>query len=362
MKDEGGGRKEKPLQSSFIPHPSSFILPPSALLIASFGGPEGPDDVMPFLENVVRGKNVPRERLQEVARQYESFSGRSPANSQIRELAAAVRGELDAHDSPLRVYWGNRNWRPFLTEVVGQMAADGVQCALAFATSAFGSYPTCRQYIEDIDRARQAVGPAAPRIEKLRLFYNHPGFIEAMTSRATDAIEKLPPDRREQAALVYTAHSIPQEMAERSPYEHQLREACRLVTERLDRPLDDWELVFQSRSGPKRQRWLEPDIRDHIRARRAAGDTADLVVVPIGFLTEHKEVIYDLDIEARGLCDELGIHMIRAATVGSHPRLVRMIRELAIERIEPDAPRLALGTDGPWPDRCPADCCSTGSV
>lgn len=341
------------------PTPPSALCPPpyDAVLVVAFGGPEGPDEVMPFLENVVRGKNVPRERLLEVARQYESLGGRSPANAQVRQLATALGEELSANGPQLPVYWGNRNWRPLLADVVGQMAADGVRRALAFVTSAFGSYPTCRQYREDIDRARQAVGPTAPRIEKLRLFYNHPGFIEASADGVADALAKLPSDRRDRAALVYTAHSIPSEMAERSPYEHQLREVCRLVAEKLGRRPDDWQLVFQSRSGPKSQRWLEPDVRDHVRLWHKAGGATDLIVVPIGFLTEHKEVIYDLDIELRGLCEELGIHMVRAATAGSHPRLVRMIRELVVERIDPASPRLALGSDGPWPDRCPADCC-----
>jgi protoporphyrin/coproporphyrin ferrochelatase len=355
---------------------SATGLPPSpydAVLLLSFGGPEGPDDVMPFLENVVRGKDVPRERLAAVARQYESFGGYSPANDESRALLAAVVTELNANGPRLPVYWGNRNWHPLLADAVGQMAEDGVRRALAFATSAFGSYPTCRQYLEDIERARQAVGPDAPQIDKLRLFYNHPGFIEAMAERVIEAFDEIPPERRGQARLVYTAHSIPAAWAERSSYERQLREACGLVTELVRQrgalphttsPLppgegqgEGWSLVFQSRSGPPRQPWLGPDIGDYIRQLHAAGPVSDLVVVPIGFLTEHKEVIYDLDVEVGRLCEELGITMVRAAAVGSHPRLVRMIRELVVERIDPTAPRLALGPDGAWPDRCPGDCC-----
>jgi ferrochelatase len=376
-----------------------------ALLLLSFGGPEGPDDVMPFLENVVRGKNVPRERLLEVAEHYEMFDGVSPINAQNRALLAALVAELNAHGPQLPVYWGNRNWHPLLADTVGQMAEDGVHHALAFVTSAFGSYPGCRQYLEEIERARQEVGPEAPRIDKLRLFYNHPGFIEAMADRVGTALAEVPAERRSAARLIYTAHSIPAAIAKTSPYEHQLRCACRLVTEQRGREsfspqgatgslsasagLEggkgevDWDLVFQSRSGPPAQPWLEPDIRDYIRQLHGEGDcpnsrrpslrdgararenetvpfTADLVIVPIGFLAEQMELVYDLDVEVRQLCDELGINMVRAATVGNHPRLVRMIRELVLERIDPSTPQLALGADGPWPDQCPDGCCLPG--
>jgi protoporphyrin/coproporphyrin ferrochelatase len=340
-----------------------------AVILVTFGGPEGPDDVLPFLENVARGKDVPRERLLAVARHYELFGGRSPANPESRALLAALVGELDAHGPRLPVYWGNRHWHPLLAEAVEQMAEDGIRHALAFVASAFGSYPSCRQYLEDIETARRAVGRSAPVIDKLRLFYNHPGFIEATADRVVEALGKLPPERRGRARLIYTAHSIPAAMAGRSPYERQLREACRLVAESVEQKGEggggkgeDWQLVFQSRSGPPNQPWLAPDIRDHVRHLRAAGPVADLVVVPIGFLTENMEVVYDLDVEVGRLCDQLGINLVRAATVGGHPRLARMIRELVVERIDPAAARLALGCDGPWPDRCPADCCSRPGV
>lgn len=360
---------------SSIP-PSALRLPPSfydAILLLSFGGPETPEDVLPFLENVVRGKNVPRQRLIDVAQHYELFDGVSPLNSENRALLSALVGELNAHGPRLPVYWGNRNWHPLLTDTVRQMAEDGVQHALALVTSAFGSYPGCRQYLEDIEHARHEVGPNSPQIDKLRLFYNHPGFIEPMAERVADALNEIPTERRAAARLIYTAHSIPTAMAERSPYEHQLREACRLVTEhaqplaaspsRSPLPLGEgqgegersWDLVFQSRSGPPSQPWLKPDIGDHLR--QLAGKTKDVVIVPIGFLVEHMEVVYDLDIEVRGLCEELGINMVRAAVVGNHPRFVGMIRELVLERIDPSTSRLALGSDGPWPDDCPADCC-----
>ncbi len=360
--------------------PSPFPLPPfsyDALLLVSFGGPEGPDNVMPFLENVVRGKDVPRDRLLHVAEHYALFDGVSPINAQNRALLTALIAELNAHGPPLSVYWGNRNWHPLLADTVAQMAEDGVQRALAFVTSAFGSYPGCRQYREDIERARQAVGPDAPQIDKLRLFYNHPGFIEPMAESVAAALSEVPAERRPAAQLIYTAHSLPIAMAQNSPYLHQLREACRLVTEQLPAEIEgekgkgevplavspvlpapfDWQLVFQSRSGPPSQPWLGPDIRDHIRQLHAAGGVEDVVVVPISFLAEHLEVIYDLDVEVGQLCEELGINMVRASVVGTRPRFIGMIRELIVERIDPAAPRLALGSDGPWPDECPADCC-----
>ena len=360
------------------PPPDSY----DALLLVSFGGPEGPDDVLPFLENVVRGKNVPRERLLEVARHYELFDGVSPLNTENRALLAALVGQLNVHGPRLPVYWGNRNWHPMLVDAVGQMATDGVHRALAFVTSAFGSYSGCRQYLEDIEHARAEVGPKAPEIHKLRLFYNHPGFIESMADRVAAALAEIPTERRSTTRLIYTAHSIPRAMAHTSPYEHQLHEACRLVAEHA-KPLaasqsklpsphgrgvgDEgggeenhaWALVFQSRSGPPSQPWLEPDIRDHLRRLRAEGDIRDVVIAPIGFLAENIEVVYDLDVEVQELCEELGINMVRAAVVGSHPRFVRMIRELVLERerLDPAIPRLALGPDGPWPDDCPFHCC-----
>jgi protoporphyrin/coproporphyrin ferrochelatase len=310
------------------------------------------------------------------------------------------------------------------------MADDGIRHALAFVTSAFGSPSGCRQYLEAIERARQAVGPEAPRIDKLRLFYNHPGFIESTADRVVEALAEIPPERQPAARFIFTAHSIPTSLAARSPYESQLREACRLVMEHVGdegrgasnggrgagdekiqqsfavsptispRPLAGegprvraepisksqnpkilpWSLAFQSRSGPPSQPWLEPDIRDAIRKlheseasdcpdfrglRRTpmVGENGtvrfvkDIVIIPIGFLADNIEILYDLDVEVRRLCDELGIQMIRAGTVANHPRFVRMIRELVLERLDPSSPRLALGSLGPWPDECPSDCC-----
>ena len=304
-----------------------------AILLIAFGGPERSADVIPFLENVLRGRNVPRERMLEVAEHYYHFGGVSPINSQMRELVPLLETELREHGPRLPVYWGNRNWDPMLAGTVRKMREDGVRRAAAFVMSAYSSYSGCRQYLEDIARAREAVGAGAPEIDKLRLYYNHPGFIEPMTERVRDALGQAPG-----AALVLTAHSIPVSMAASSQYEAQLREACRLVSAALARP--DWRLVYQSRSGPPSQPWLGPDIGDHLRELAAAG-THEVVVVPIGFISDHLEVLYDLDTEARSACDALGLRMVRAATVGTHPAMVRMISELIAQ----------------VPRACAANCC-----
>lgn len=331
-------------------------MPPpyDAVLLLSFGGPEGPDDVLPFLENVLRGKRVPRERMLEVAEHYYLFDGVSPINAQNRALLTAMIPELRAHGIELPVYWGNRNWHPMLSDTVRQMAEDGVRRALALVTSAFASYSGCRQYLEDIERARAVVGTGAPEIEKLRLFHNHPGFIEPMAERVEDAFRSLPESSRESARLVFTAHSLPLAMAEACAYVEQLRDACGLVTERLGRPL--WDLVYQSRSGPPSQPWLEPDVCDHLTQLRDEG-YADVVLVPIGFLSEHMEVIFDLDVEAADRCREIGLNLVRSSVVGCHPRFVAMIRELLQERLEDRPERVYLGDLGASPDVCPPDCC-----
>lgn len=326
-----------------------------ALLLVSFGGPEGPDDVLPFLENVLRGKRVPQERMLEVAEHYQLFGGVSPLNMQNRALLASLVAELNAHGPHLPVYWGNRNWHPLLADTVQQMAEDGVRRALAFVTSAFGSYSGCRQYLENIEESRQAAGPGAPQIDKLRLFYNHPGFIEPVADRVTAALETIPAERREAARLIFTAHSVPLSMAAASPYQSQLREACRLVSQRVGRAV--WDLVYQSRSGPPEQPWLEPDVGEFLQRLHETASAGDVVLVPIGFLSEHMEVVYDLDVEIAGLCESLDINLVRAGVVGTHPRYVAMIRELIQESLDPQAQRLALGDFGPSPDVCPPDCC-----
>lgn len=338
-------------------------MPPlyDALLVVSFGGPDGPDDVIPFLENVVRGRRpagasaAPRERLLEVAEHYYRFGGRSPINEQNRALVAAIERDLAEQGLPLKIYWGNRNWRPMLTDTLQQMASDGIRRALAFVTSAYSSYSGCRQYRENIAAARDGVGPTAPEVDKLRAFFNHPGFIQPMIEHTLAALDQIPADRRRNSRLLFTAHSIPRAMADSCAYEAQLRESCRLVAEGVGR--EGWLLVYQSRSGPSQQPWLGPDINDFLRAEHSQRPIRDSVVVPIGFVSDHMEVVYDLDVEARQLCGELGINMVRAATVGTHPRFVRMIRELIEERMTDAPQRLALGSIGPAHDVCPDDCC-----
>ena len=329
--------------------------PYDAILVVSFGGPEGMDDVMPFLENVLRGRNVPRERMLGVAKHYELFGGVSPINGENRKLIAALGKELEAKGPRLPIYFGNRNWHPMLADTLGQMRDHGLKNALAFVTSAYSSYSSCRQYLEDIERARQLVGPDAPRVEKLRAFYNHPGFIEANVANIRAALEQIPEPRRSQTQIAFTAHSVPESMARNCDYEAQLRETSRLVAESLG--VKDWNLVFQSRSGSPAQPWLGPDICDHLRALHADG-IRDVIVSPIGFVSDHMEILYDLDTEARALSQELGLNMIRAATAGNHPAFIQMIRELIMERIDPETPRRYLGADGPRSDVCHPGCCS----
>jgi ferrochelatase len=328
-----------------------------ALLVVSFGGPEGMDDVMPFRANVLRGRNVPESRMREVAHHYELFGGVSPINEQNRRLISALEQELERDGPRLPVYWGNRNWHPMLADTLRQMRDDGIKNTLAFITSAYSSYSGCRQYREDIERAREAVGPDAPRVEKLRAFYNHPGFIEPNVENLRAALAQIPEERRPSARVAFTAHSVPSAMAAGCDYERQLLETCRLVAEGAGAAT--WRLVFQSRSGPPTQPWLEPDICEHLRALKDEG-VDDVVVAPVGFISDHMEVLYDLDTEARQLSEELGINMIRAATVGTHPVFVRMIRELILERLDPAVPRRALGTFPASHDVCPVDCCLSG--
>ena len=329
-----------------------------AILFVSFGGPEGPDDVIPFLKNVAGGRNIPGERMLAVAEHYQHFSGVSPLNGQNRKLIAALRQELVEHGPHLPIYWGNRNWHPMLAATMRQMADDGVQRAIAFVTSAFSSYSSCRQYREDIQRARESVGDAAPEVDKLRVYYNHPGFIEPTVDHVQQALAKVPAERRREAPLIFTAHSLPRSMAEGCNYQWQLQEACHLVRQRVgDNP---WHLVFQSRSGPPQQPWLEPDVCDYVRQTHETKALTDVILVPIGFISDHMEVIFDLDTEAKELCDALGIDLQRAATVGTDPRFVTMIRQLILERMSDEPDRPALGTHGPSHDVCPEDCCLAG--
>lgn len=326
-----------------------------ALLVVSFGGPEKPEDVLPFLQNVIRGRNIPRERLLEVAEHYYHFGGKSPINDQNRALIAALQNELDAADIKLRIYWGNRNWHPFLTDALRQMRADGVKTALAFMTSAYSSYSGCRQYRENIAAAQAEVGEGTPKIDKLRVFYNHPGFIEASAARVHEAISQFAKaNDLDDIHLVVSAHSIPCSMAETSDYEKQLRETARLVAEKVG--ITHWDLVYQSRSGPPTQPWLGPDILDHLRDLHGRG-VNNVIVAPLGFISDHMEVLYDLDTEAVDLGRELGMNLVRATTVGTHPAFIRAVLQLIEERLSPDEPRQAVGRFGPNHDLCPANCC-----
>ena len=325
-----------------------------ALLILSFGGPEGEADVLPFLENVTAGRNVPRERLLEVAEHYLHFGGVSPINAQNRALVAALERELDTHGPNLPIYFGNRNWHPFVTGTIQQMRGDGIERALVFVTSAFSSYSGCRQYREDVINALEALGEGGPAFDKLRVFYNHPGFIEPMIELTSAALQQIPEERRVDSEIIFTAHSIPAEMARHSAYERQLAESARLIAEAIG--TKRYRLAYQSRSGSPRVPWLEPDILDGLTALQEQG-VSDVVVVPLGFVSDHMEVLFDLDFEAQERARELGMTMIRAGTAGTHPRFVRMIRELILERTTPDPVRLALGRRGPNHDICPLNCC-----
>jgi protoporphyrin/coproporphyrin ferrochelatase len=351
-----------------------------AFLLLSFGGPEGPDDVLPFLENVTRGRGVPPERLAEVAGHYNGFGGISPINQQCRDMLAAVREDFTMKGLTLPAYWGNRNWYPYLADTVRAMADDGVRHAIALVTSAYSSYSSCRQYLDDIAQARAkiaATGRDVPEIGKIRPYFNHPGFIEPFAQNTLAALATLPADVRDGAHLVFTAHSVPMAMAAASGsasagtlrpeaggrYVAELTEAARLISERVHGGSHSWRLVYQSRSGPPSQPWLEPDVSDHIRSLADAGAPA-VVVVPAGFVTDHMEVIHDLDTEAAETAASVGLPFARAATPGSSPRFASMITELVQERLEvpgsvrPARPApAALGGFGPASDVCPADCC-----
>jgi protoporphyrin/coproporphyrin ferrochelatase len=330
-----------------------------AVILVSFGGPEGPDDVMPFLRNVVRGRGVPDARLAEVAEHYQHFGGVSPINGHCRELLAALRPVLDEAGVTLPLYWGNRNWDPYLADTLATMRDDGITRALAFVTSAFGSYSSCRQYLDDIEKARAQVGPDAPIVDKIRHSHDHPGFVRPHADAVRAAMAQLSDVDAHEVRLVFTAHSIPSTMeAQSGPdggrYTAQLHETATLVAADTIPGLA-WDLVWQSRSGPPHVPWLEPDINDHLRALAKSG-VRGVVVSPIGFISDHLEVVWDLDTEAAQTAADLGLRYARAATPGSDPRFVGMVRDLVLERLDPAAPRARLGALPVW-DVCPVGCC-----
>ncbi|MFE9787002.1 ferrochelatase [Nocardia salmonicida] len=320
---------------------------PDALLLLSFGGPEGPEDVIPFLENVTRGRGVPPERLAEVAQHYLHFGGISPINALNRQIISALEADLADAGLNLPVYFGNRNWHPMVEDTVARMTADGVRSALVFTTSAWGGYSGCRQYDEDITRARAAVGAGAPELVKLRQYFDHPLLIESFADAITAAVQQIPADRRSGARLVFTAHSIPvsADTTAGPPadggrlYSRQVAEAARLCAAATG--FAEYDVVWQSRSGPPQVPWLEPDIVDHLDVLHGKGIDA-VVVCPVGFVSDHLEVIWDLDNEASARADELGMAFARAGTPGTDPRFARMIVELIAERVS-DGPVRELG-------------------
>ncbi len=340
--------------------------PYDALLLVSFGGPEKPDDVLPFLRNVTAGKDIPDERLEAVGEHYFEFGGRSPINDQNRELIEAIAADLDANGVDLPIYWGNRNWDPFLRDALRQMTDDGVTRAAAILTSAYSSYSGCRQYRENLAAAVAEV-PGAPRIDRLRHYSNHPGFIEPMVDATLAALADLPEDGRRSGHIAFVTHSIPVAMNESSgprggAYVAQHRVVAAEIIERVREETGHrypFELVFCSRSGPPQVPWLEPDVNDHLRALRAR-QVPGAVVVPIGFVSDHMEVIYDLDTEARATAEEIGLPFARAATAGLDQRFVAMVRDLLLERAAIERgesrQRAAEGSEALW-DECPAGCC-----
>ena len=357
--------------------------PYDALLVVSFGGPEAPEDVVPFLENVTRGRGIPRERLEEVGEHYYLFGGRSPINDLNRAFIAAIEEDFAGAGLDLPVYWGNRNWAPYLPEALEAMKADGVERALCLLTSAYSSWSGCRQYRENLADAAAAV-PGAPQLDRVRHYFNHPGFVEPMVDATLAALAELPAETRGDAQLLFVTHSIPTAMndasgrggalaapgqrAEGGAYVTQHRSVVAEVGERVRQHTGHRfpaELVYCSRSGDPRTPWLEPDIGDRVRELAAAGVPA-VVAVPIGFVSDHMEVVYDLDTEARAVAEEVGVGFSRAATAGLDPRFVRMVRSLVLERAAVERAR----SGGPVPDRpavgtlaasweqCPLSCCA----
>ncbi len=335
------------------------------MLLVSFGGPESPDEVLPFLQRVTASRGVPVERLAEVAEQYHQMGGVSPINEQCRRLRARLADHLDAAGHPVPVWWGNLNWNPFLADVVAEMAAAGHRRVLAVTTSAYSSNAGCRRYLDEIDRALASVGSRAPTIHKVRAYFDHPGFVLPFAEAAATARERLPETSRGDAHLVATAHSIPSVMADVCDYETQIRETARLVADTAG--FARHSVAWQSRSGPPTVPWLEPDVNDHLRAlaENPLGDSAPpdaVVLAPVGFVSDHMEVLWDLDTQAGSTAADLGLSMVRAVAPGTEPdeRFVAMLAELVVERLVPGTPRRALGTLGVRPDFCPPGCCPAG--
>ena len=351
------------------PETSPDVRPYDAVLLVSFGGPEKPDDVIPFLENVTRGRGIPRERLEEVGEHYYAFGGRSPINDQNREFVAAVREDLRSAGIGLPVYWGNRNWDPYLADTLRRMRDDGVRRAACLVTSAYSSYSGCRQYRENLADAVAEVGEGAPRLDRLRHYFNHPGFVEPMVDATLSALADLPDTARREAHVLFVTHSIPVAMNDGSgpeggAYVAQHRAVAEEIGERVRQETGHrypTELVFCSRSGPPHVPWLEPDVNDRLE-ELAADRVTGVVVVPIGFVSDHMEVVYDLDTEASATAEKLGLAFARAATAGLDPRFVAMLRDLLVERAGVERGREPVratvgALSASW-DVCPAGCCA----
>jgi ferrochelatase len=323
-----------------------------AIVVVSFGGPEGLEEVMPFLDNVLRGKGVPEERKKEVAHHYELFGGVSPINAQNRDLVERVQANLIEKGIDLPVLLANRNTPPYIPDVLKICQEKGYRKLLTYVTSGFSCYSGCRQYRENLMSAQAEIGEDAPSFDKIRTFFNHPLFIDVVSDKVKEALQLTPQDQ--ETRVIFTAHSIPMGMAETSPYVEQLSEAARLIGERLSLPT--WDLVYQSRSGPPHIPWLDPDICDHLDALKEEG-VSSVVVSPLGFVSDHMEVLYDLDLEARDHAAEIGLHYVRASTPGNDPRMIEMIVELIRERLEDWPERRTIGRLPAKHDVCPENCC-----
>ncbi len=354
-----------------------------AVLLLSFGGPEAPDDVMPFLRRVTAGRGIPDERLAAVAQQYQAFGGISPINAQTKALREALEAELNAGVEPdsesyLPVYWGNRNWDPFLADTLRQMRTDGVLNAAVVVTSGYSSYSGCRQYRENLfDAVTEVNGDgdgSVPVLSKIRRWFDQPAFIEVMTDNVLAAIDALGSASEDPPHLAFTTHSIPIGQAQSSgdpalggdmyvkQHEFAAAAIAEAVSDRVGAPLP-WKLVYQSRSGPPSMPWLEPDISDHLDELKANG-ARDVVIVPIGFISDHMEVMWDLDTVALQHAREVGLNASRASTVGCDPRFVASLASLVREREQnvPERDRVALAPWGPAPDVCPVGCCPNPRV